>query len=444
MAKQFLRNFVIGAATAAYQVEGATREDGRLPSIWDVFSHTPGKTFEGHTGDRACDQYHLFRDDIRLMKDLGLSSYRFSVSWSRIFPTGKGAFNQKGMDYYRRLVDELLAHDIRPLVTLYHWDLPQALEEQGGWLNRDTLSYFASYAETVVRQFEGAATRFITINEPSVAAYEGYLTGQHAPGHSDLTETLHVAHHFMAAHAYAAEAIRALAMPVEIGVALNLSPVYPASPSELDIAKGYDRISNQFFLDAACKGKYSPEILSLYGEIMDLSFIRDEDLLVMSKQSLDFLGVNYYFPTIVQEGMHPLLPDVLPPSEPLTDMGWTIDPQGLRELLVRIHQDYPRIPIYITENGAAFADEVVSNQVNDPKRIAFIEGHLQACMDAMEQGVDVRGYYVWSLLDNFEWAYGYSKRFGLVYVDYESMRRIPKTSAYWLRDWMMAHTPKEV
>ncbi len=441
--KQFPHNFLFGAATAAYQVEGATREDGRLPSIWDVFAHSPGKTFGGQTGDQACDQYHRFHDDVRLLKEFGFRSYRFSVSWSRIFPEGKGRINEKGMDYYRRLVDELLRNDIIPLVTLYHWDLPQALEGIGGWLNRDTMSYFANYAQKVVREFRGEATRFITVNEPSVAAYEGYLTGHHAPGHTDFRETITVAHHLMAGHAYASNAIRSVSQATEIGIALNLSPIYPSTKDQHEAARTYDLVSNQFFLDAACSGKYPQEVLDLYGTFFDLTFMQQADFQMMRSQTLDFLGVNYYFPTVVQKGEHPLLSDVLPPQGLLTDMGWAIAPNGLQDLLVRIHRDYPQVPIYITENGAAFPDKVIGDHVDDPRRIDYLKGHLETCLDVLSQGIDVKGYYVWSLLDNFEWAHGYSKRFGIVYVDFESMRRIPKASAYWLRDWIVAHTARE-
>lgn len=441
--QRFPSAFLFGAATAAYQVEGAVSEDGRKPSIWDVFAHSQGKTFQGHTGDKACDQYHRYHEDVRLLKELGLHSYRFSISWPRIFPEGKGKLNSKGMDYYRRLVEELLRHEITPLVTLYHWDLPYALENQGGWLQRDTMFYFAEYAQQVVREFAGTVHRFLTINEPSVVAYEGYLTGNHAPGHSDLLETVTVAHHLMAAHAYAVEAIRAVNRTVDIGIALNLSPVYPADPEEQATAITHDRVINQFFLDAACKGRYPKEVLDVYGSVFDLSFLNTADLQTMARQQLDFLGVNYYFPTVVTAGLHPLLADVVPPREPLTDMGWSIDPNGLYDILMRIHKEYPLIPIYITENGAAFADQLDGEKVNDTQRIAFLQGHLQMCERALEQGVDLRGYYVWSLLDNFEWGFGYSKRFGIVYVDFATMRRIPKASAYWLRDFIVAHSTRE-
>ncbi len=444
--KQFPKEFVFGAATAAYQVEGAVGEDGRGPSIWDVFAHTTGKTYRGQTGDVACDQYHRYRDDILLLRELGFASYRFSIAWPRIFPTGSGPVNEAGVDYYLRLTEALLEQGIVPLATLYHWDLPLALGERGGWVNRDTASYFAEYAAVVMERLGDRIPRWITLNEPSVVAYAGHLLGEHAPGHHDMGEALRAAHHLLVGHAEAVEAMRAQAAKVEVGVTLNLSPVYPvdADPDNIAAATIYDGQLNRFFLDAVCRGEYPQDILAVYGEFTDLSYIAQEDMNLLKRQNIDFLGVNYYFPNVVRKGAHPLLVEALPPDGPLTEMGWPIKPEGLHDLLLRIARDYPDIPLYITENGAAFTDTVQAGRVHDPARTDFLRRHLEACLDAIADGVDLRGYYVWSLLDNFEWAYGYSKRFGIVYVDYETQQRIPKDSALWLKQFMAAQTDRGV
>lgn len=440
--KHFPKGFVFGAATAAYQVEGAVAEDGRGPSIWDEFAHTPGKTYMGQTGDVACDQYHRYQDDVRLMRELGFASYRFSIAWPRIFPLGAGRVNQSGVDYYLRLTEALLEQGIAPMATLYHWDLPQALGERGGWTNRDTASRFAEYAAAVVDRLADRVTRWITLNEPSVVAYLGHLFGQHAPGRQDMGEALLAAHHLMVGHAEAVEAMRARSANAEIGVTLNLAPVYPvdADPRNVAAARLYDGQINRFFLDAACRGEYPQDMLTAYSELIDPSYIAQADMNLMKRQTIDFLGVNYYFPNVVRAGTHPLVVETLPPEGPLTDMGWPVKPEGLRDLLRRIARDYPGVPLYITENGAAFADVVQAGRVHDLARVDFLRRHLEACLDAIEDGVDLRGYYVWSLLDNFEWAYGYSKRFGIVYVDYETQQRIPKDSALWLKEFMATQT----
>ena len=438
--KQFPKEFVFGAATAAYQVEGAVQEDGRGPSIWDVFAHTPGKTYLGQTGDIACDQYHRYQEDVRLMRDLGLASYRFSIAWPRILPSGAGQVNQAGVDYYLRLTEALLEQGITPLATLYHWDLPQPLGERGGWTNRDTASYFAEYAAAVVDRLGDRIHRWITLNEPSVVAYVGHLLGQHAPGHQDTAEALRVAHHLMVGHAEAVEAIRAHSSLAEIGVALSLSPVHPADaePANVAAASIYDGQLNRYFLDAVCRGEYPQDVLAAYGQVVDLSYIAQADMNLMKRQTIDFLGINYYFPSVVRAGGHPLLVETLPPDGPVTEMGWPIRPEELRDLLRRVARDYPGIPLYVTENGAAFADTVEAGRVHDQARADFLRSHLEACLAAIDDGVDLRGYYVWSLLDNFEWAYGYSKRFGIVYVDYETQQRIPKDSALWLKQFIAA------
>lgn len=428
--RQFPRGFVFGASTAAYQVEGATREGGRGPSIWDAFCALPGKVYGGQSGDPACDQFHLFAEDVRLMREMGLQSYRFSIAWSRVMPDGC-AVNEAGLDYYQRLTEELLDAGIEPFVTLYHWDLPLALEQEGGWLNRDTAQRFGDYATLVNRRLGDRIRSFVTVNEPNVAAFEGYLFGRHAPGRTDAMEALKAAHHLHLAHAFGAQALRSGAADTKVGVALSLSPVYPATddPADATAAWTYDGQFNRWFLDPILRGQYPDDLMQEYESLFGAQSAQLVNEPVFLNGKPDFLGVNYYFPTVVGHGEHPLFVNVLPPSGPTTDMGWPIQASGLFDLLARLARDYAEIPIYITENGAAFSDRVEAGEVPDPERISYLREHLGACLDALAAGVDLRGYYVWSLLDNFEWAYGYSKRFGVVYVDFETQRRIPKWSA---------------
>ncbi|CAL9422820.1 glycoside hydrolase family 1 protein [Streptomyces sp. enrichment culture] len=452
--RRFPSGFLWGTATAAYQIEGAAAEDGRTPSIWDTFSHTPGKVFAGHTGDVAVDHYHRFRDDVRLMAGLGLTAYRFSVSWSRVQPTGRGPAVQKGLDFYRALVDELLAAGIRPALTLYHWDLPQELEDAGGWPERATAERFGEYATLVADALGDRVDRWTTLNEPWCSAFLGYGSGVHAPGRTDPVAALRAAHHLNLAHGLAVQALRAALPPrAEVGVSLNLHEVRPLTPAPGDVAaaRRIDTVGNGIWLGPMLGGAYPEDLPADTARLTDWAFVRPGDT-ATAHQPLDFLGVNYYTPTVVSapggaepgmaDGGHgggafspwPGADEVVfhqPPGE-RTAMGWSVDASGLYDLLTRLARDYPELPLYVTENGAAYEDVVgPDGTVHDPERIAYLHGHLEAVHRAVEDGADVRGYFLWSLLDNFEWAYGYGKRFGAVHVDYETQRRTPKASAHW-------------
>ncbi|MGN6561539.1 MAG: GH1 family beta-glucosidase [Thermomicrobiales bacterium] len=438
----FPDGFLWGAATAAYQIEGAVREDGRGPSIWDTFSHTPGKVQDGDTGDVACDHYHRWRADIGLMRDLGLRAYRFSIAWPRIFPDGAGAVNTRGLDVYDRLVDELLAANITPFVTLYHWDLPQALQDRGGWTRRDTVDRFAAYTDTVARRLGDRVTHWITHNEPWVAAFLGNYLGIHAPGLRDLPTAVLVAHHILLSHGRAAAALRA-AGGGQVGITLNLAPALPASESaaDEDAARRMDAHLNRWYLDPLFGRGYpsdlDPQLSVLQGRLADTTLAAD---LAAIAAPLDFLGINYYAPQIVRAtpladnplGFAPVTEaELVARGYELTGMGWPVVPDALHDLLLRVQRDYAPPALYITENGAAFPDRVVDGAVNDPQRVAYLAGHLRAASAASAEGVPLRGYFVWSLLDNFEWSFGYSKRFGIVQVDYATQKRLPKTSAAW-------------
>jgi len=435
----FPRGFVWGAATSSYQIEGAWNEDGKGESIWDRFSHTPGKIANGDTGDVACDHYHRWREDVALMRELGLRAYRFSISWPRLLPEGYGRVNAPGLDFYNRLVDALLDAGITPFVTLYHWDLPQALQDRGGWPARATAEAFVEYADLASRSLGDRVKHWMPLNEPYISAFVGYLEGRHAPGHADMDEALAAAHHLLLAHGWAVPVIRRNAPGAQIGIALNLTAVVPASPSPADAeaARLRDGIINRWFLDPLAGRGYPADVVRHFGRSM--SFVQGGDLKSIAAP-LDFLGVNYYARTIVRSDAVPESqnepPTVLPNAE-RTYMGWEVCPEGLYELLIRLRRDYTFSALYITENGAAYDDRVgPDGRVEDARRIAYLKRHLLAAGRALAEGVPLRGYFVWSLLDNFEWAHGYSPRFGLVYVDYATQRRIPKSSAYWYRGVM--------
>jgi len=439
--ESFPAGFLWGSATASYQVEGAVAEDGRGPSIWDTFCAQSGAVVGGDTGQVACDHYHRYPEDIALMAGLGLGAYRFSLAWPRIQPSGTGAVNAAGIDHYRRVAEALLAAGIEPVATLYHWDLPQPLQDAGGWPNRETAHRFADYASAVHGALGDVITRWITLNEPWVASHLGYGLGTHAPGISDPAQCLAAAHSMLLAHGLAAAALRSgRHAQTQVGIALSLTVAVPASDDAADVAaaRRLDGDSNRLFLDPLLRGRYPDDIDEWAGA--DPSRLSDADLEQVGAP-LDFLGVNYYFRSHVRDataGAGSGLLDVraetvLPAGVPRTAMGWPIEPDGLRELLVRLRDDYPSLPpLFITENGAAFDDVVgADGSVDDPERIAYLDGHLRAVHEAIEGGVDVAGYFVWSLLDNFEWAEGFGKRFGIVYVDYATQRRIPKASATW-------------
>ncbi|GGU22772.1 GH1 family beta-glucosidase [Streptomyces lavendofoliae] len=442
----FPAGFRWGTATAAYQIEGAADEDGRTPSIWDTFSRTPGRVRNGDTGDIAADHYHRMGEDVALMKDLGVTDYRFSVAWPRVQPTGRGPAVRKGLDFYRRLTDELLSADIRPVVTLYHWDLPQELEDAGGWPHRDTADRFAEYAGLVADALGDRVTTWTTLNEPWCAAFLGYASGVHAPGRTDAVASLRAAHHLNLAHGRAVQALRAALPPsAEVSLTLNLHAVRPLSDSaeDRDAARRVDALGNRIFLDPVFHGRLPGDLVEDTAALTDWSFVRDGDLEVTAAP-LDSLGINYYSPTVVAAGSSPA-PSPWPGAEPhvrfvpapgpRTAMDWPVDPDGLYELLTRLRDELPEVPLMVTENGAAYDDYAdPSGEVHDPERVAYLRGHLAAVHRALADGVDVRGYFLWSLLDNFEWAYGYGKRFGIVHVDFASQRRTPKDSARWYAD----------
>ncbi|GII76546.1 beta-glucosidase [Sphaerisporangium rufum] len=432
--------FLWGTATAAYQIEGAAAEDGRGRSIWDTFSHEPGKVRDGHTGDIACDHYHRWPEDVRLMADLGVNSYRFSISWSRVLPAGRGAVNPAGLDFYDRLVDGLCAAGIVPAATLFHWDLPQALEDEGGWLNRDTARHLADYAALAAERLADRVPMWITLNEPFIHMVFGYALGTHAPGRTLFLDALPAAHHQLLGHGLATQALRA-AGARQVLITNNHSPVWPDSgaPADLAAAEAYDTLHNRLFTDPLLLGAY-PD-LSAFG-LEAAPAVRDGDLEIIA-QPLDGLGVNYYNPTRVRApaGDAPPLPfeDAGITGHPTTAFGWPVVPDGLRELLTGMKDRYGDAlpPVYVTENGCSQPDEPgPDGVVHDQARIDFLAGHLDALRAARDAGVDVRGYYVWSLLDNFEWAEGYHQRFGLVHVDFPTGHRTPKASYHWLKEFL--------
>jgi beta-glucosidase len=438
LAASFPANFLWGSATASYQIEGAAHEDGRGLSIWDQFSATPGKTYQGDNGDIAANHYHLVSEDVAIMTQLGLGAYRFSIAWSRILPTGRGSVNAAGLDFYDRLVDALLARGVQPFATLYHWDLPLALHNEGGWLKRDTAYAFADYAEIVAQRLGDRVAGWITQNEPWCAAYLGYGIGIHAPGIKDRQAAIVAGHHILLAHGLAVPRLRAQIAPTaKIGIALNFTPAYPADnrPETLRDTARSDAFNNRWFLDPLYRGSY-PEHLFAEMELAPPP-IQDGDFAIIMAPT-DFLGVNNYTRSLITGGPTPMLADqcttVAPvPGASYTEMPWEIYPQALRDLLLRLHNEYHVPALYVTENGAAFADhwDGSSDAVSDPRRIAFLQDHISATADALKQGAPIAGYFVWSLLDNFEWAEGYSKRFGIVYVDYSTQRRVIKASGRW-------------
>ena len=446
---RFPENFLWGAATAAYQIEGAARDDGRGESIWDTFSRTPGKVYAGHTGDVACDHYHRYADDVAMMAELGLQAYRFSVSWPRIQPDGSGPVNPRGLDFYDRLTDALLGRGIDPIVTLYHWDLPQTLQDRGGWTARETAEHFATYAAAVYARLGDRIDTWTTLNEPWCSAYLGYGNGVHAPGVQDPGAAFSAVHHLLLAHGLATQALRAGGAG-RVGITLNPADVRPADPdsaADTDAVRLVDGLHNRIFLDPLLVGGYPDDVREHVARIVEPVFVHDGDEKIIAAP-IDLLGINYYAPTYVAGrpdgagggGAYPGTAgavEFLPPVGPLTDMGWMIEPAGLTRLLERIATDYPPVPLLITENGAAFPDKATSDVTSpmlDDDRIAYLDGHLRAAHEAIARGVDLRGYLVWSLLDNFEWAEGYRKRFGIVHVDYLTQRRTPKSSARWYQE----------
>jgi beta-glucosidase len=431
---KFPNDFIFGVATAAYQIEGAVAEDGRGPSIWDTFSHTPGKVLHGDTGDIACDHYHRFEEDLDLLVYLGVNSYRFSIAWPRVMPSGSGAVNQKGLDFYRRLVHELRTREISPMATLYHWDLPQALQDQGGWENRETAQRFAEYSSLMATELGDFIDSWVTLNEPWCSAFVGHLAGWHAPGVANLGSALTASHHLLLGHGLAVQALRAAGVGGEVGITVNVSDVQAADDAGAAAVR-IDGNENRWFLDPLFHGEYPDDMVTWYSRTVDLSALRPDDGPVIA-QPLDFLGVNYYEQHEVIEDLDDPIHKArkLKPSPPMTGAGIPVRADGLANVLCRLAADYTQLPIYITENGAAYFDYgTPEGKFQDPERLDFLEQHLAAVKECIDAGLDVRGYYVWSLLDNFEWAEGYSQRFGIFHVDFPSQRRIVKKSGEWYR-----------
>jgi beta-glucosidase len=462
MAWTFPEDFVWGSATAAYQIEGAATEGGRGPSIWDTFSHTPGRTLGGDTGDVAVDHYHRWQEDLGHIAALGLDAYRFSISWPRVQPGGSGAFNQAGVDFYSRLVDRLLELGVRPVATMYHWDLPQELEDAGGWPARVTALRFEDYAVGIVKALGDRVHTWTTLNEPWCSAFLGYASGVHAPGRTEPAAALAAVHHLNLAHGLAGRVVREVAPAAQLSATLNMHVIRPQTDSDADrdAVRRIDALANRAFLGPMLDGAYPVDLLADTAGVTDWSFVRegDERTAVLP---LDVLGVNYYSSTLVRawDGVSPRSDadghgssarspwigagdvDFVPQPRPHTAMGWNVDPGGMTELLLRLHREYPHQPLMITENGAAF-DDVVSpdGAVHDDRRVDYLYRHIDAVGGAIDQGADVRGYFVWSLLDNFEWAYGYDRRFGIIRVDYDTLTRTWKDSARWYQQLIAANT----
>ena len=440
----FPENFIWGAATSSYQIEGAWNEDGKGENIWDRFSHTPGKVNNGDTGDVACDHYHRWREDIELMKEIGLKAYRFSISWARIFPSGRGEINQAGIDFYSNLVDGLLKAGIEPWVTLYHWDLPQALQDGGGWTARSTVDAFLEYADVFTKALGDRVKDWITFNEPWVSAHVGYEEGRHAPGIKALDSAVAASHHLLLSHGKAVPIIRKNSPNANVGITLNLTPQEPASPSIPDrkLSTWKDGYINRYFLDPLVGRGYPQDMADSYGTPMDFVLPGDMDTIAVS---IDFLGVNYYTRSIARdENTQDNLPVTVERIGAITEMNWEVFPPGLYRMLGRLHFDYAFPAIYITENGAAFTDKVSADgEIDDHDRLSYIREHLKICHRAIEIGVPLKGYFAWSLMDNFEWAFGNVKRFGLIRVDFETLERTIKSSGRWYGQVIRANAVEE-
>ena len=444
----FPPGFVWGAATSSYQIEGSPRADGKGVSIWDTFTQRPGVIEDGSSGDVACDHYRLWESDIALMAELGLGAYRFSIAWPRVLPGGDGPVNPAGLDFYDRLVDRLLECGIEPWVTLYHWDLPQTLEDRGGWPSRDTAQAFAAYARIVADRLGDRVNRWVTINEPWVVAKRGYFYGDKAPGHHDATAAVRASHHLLLGRGLAVRAIREAAPEALVGITLNLTPVEAASTDLADVeaARRFDGDANRWFLDPLFGRGYPADVLRDYADAgwldgaTSLAWAADHDV-ISTRQ--DFLGVNYYERTIIRDSRGGNVPaKVVPADAEITEMGWEVYPAGLADVLVGLTNEYGPSSIVVTENGCSFGDGPGDDGlVHDQRRISFLHDHLVAAHDAIRAGVPLDGYFAWSLVDNFEWARGYRQRFGLVWVDFETQQRVPKDSAAWYRKVVAANGP---
>jgi len=442
MEVQFPDGFLWGAATAAYQIEGAWDEDGKGPSIWDTFVHLPGKIRNGEAGDVACDHYHRWREDVAIMRELGLGAYRFSVSWPRILPEGRGRVNRTGLDFYSRLVDALLEAGIAPVLTLYHRDLPQALQDLGGWGSRETVDAFVGYADIVSHALGDRVAMWMTFNEPWALAFEGHATGEHAPGLTDPALAVQVAHHLLVSHGLAVPVLRANGAP-KVGITISVRPADPASASaeDVDAARLHFAREAGWFLDPLYGRGYPVEILQIYERLGWAPEVRGGDMDAIAAPT-DFLGLNYYSHVVVRRDAEaaPFQITGVPQAGKLTEMGWPVYPEGLYRLLTGVHADVGPTDVYVTGNGAAFHDEIAPDGwVHDERRVSYLREHFRAAARAIEAGVPLRGYFVWSLLDNFEWAEGYSKRFGIVRVDYDTQRRTIKDSGHFLREVIAAN-----
>ena len=442
----FPADFVWGAATSSYQIEGAWNEDGKGESIWDRFTHTPGNIEDGSTGDVACDHYHRYPDDIALMQHLGLDAYRFSISWPRILPEGRGRVNQKGLDFYSRLVDAVLEAGITPFATLYHWDLPQALQDEGGWPARSTAEAFVEYADVVMRALGDRVKSWTTFNEPWVIAVVGHLQGRHAPGHTNMDENLAAGHHVLLAHGWTVPLIRQAVPGADVGLVLNLWPHTPASRSLADrqAAHSADGAMNRWYLDPVAGRGYPRDMVAEFDRPMD--FVQPGDLDVIAAP-IDFLGINYYSRHVIRSEAIPEAenaPREVFVSDDVTEMGWEVAPQGLYDILGQVHFGYHFPALYVTENGAAFEDTVGPDGcVDDPRRVAYFRDHLAECARAIAAGIPLKGYFAWSLLDNFEWGFGYTKRFGIVHVDFDTQERRLKSSARYYQSVIAANAVVE-
>jgi beta-glucosidase len=434
----FPEDFIWGAATSSYQIEGAYNEDGKGESIWDRFAHTPGKIFEGHTGDIACDHYHRYKEDVQLMKEIGIKSYRFSISWPRIFPDGKGKPNEKGVDFYKRLTDLLLENGITPAVTLYHWELPQKLQDIGGWANRDVTDYFTEYSETILKNLGDVVPIWITHNETFIVTFLGHVLGIHAPGIKDMKTALQVSHNLFLSHGKTVKLFREMNVKGQIGIAPNISYVYPASQSPEDIAAAELAfgVHARWHLDPVIKGEYPKNVVEYYEKRGILPSYPQEDLKIIS-EPIDFIAFNYYSPDFVkhddEQGFVSIDSELN--NFERTEMNWIVYPQGLYDTIMYLHREYDQPNIIISENGAAYKDKINNNgRIEDTKRINYLVDHLTQVHRAIQDGVNLKGYYLWSLMDNFEWSYGYSKRFGIIHVDHESQKRTIKDSGYWYKE----------
>jgi len=433
----FPDNFLWGTATASFQIEGGWNEDGKSESIWDRFCHTPGHVKDGSSGDVACDHYHRWPQDVALMKRLGLKAYRFSVAWPRVLPEGRGRVNQAGLDFYSRLVDELLANDIRPFVTLYHWDLPQVLQDAGGWAARPTAEAFVDYAGTVSAALGDRVHNWITHNEPWCISFLSHMLGIHAPGLRDPYTALRAAHHVLLSHGWAVPVIRANSSGAEVGITLNLEWKDPASRSaaDLDATRAADSLANRWFLDPLYGRQYPADGVADFASALPngLDFVEAGDMAAIAVPT-DFLGLNYYTRAVNRAEADDNLPQVIFPDRPRTDIGWEVYPEGFYNLLNRLHFDYSVPKLYVTENGASYnIGPDAGGRVPDAPRLDYLRRHMAAAHHAIANGVPLAGYFVWSLMDNFEWAEGYTQRFGIVWVDYDTQARLPKDSALWYR-----------